>query len=415
MTSIKLMLNGQRVLKNGKYPLVFQVIHNRRKRLMYTGIRLYKEEFDSTASKVKVSDYGSYTHLERRKMNNELKQLYKQILSRVKDLEGSGENFTVDDVVDWERKTGNSFDFIQYAELQISRKRKIGKEGIAEAYRSTCASLKRYIETFPGKVQDVQILDIDYRFVLGYKDFLYMQGVSENTVNYYLRNFRTIYNAAANEGYKVSKDNPFTHIHTKVCRTVKRALGKESMKRLLLLQLSDCPDLEFVRDLYLFSFYAQGMSFVDIVFLEKKSISNGLLIYSRHKSKQLIYIVITPQMQDLMNKYSNDSEYVFPIIDVSDNKMSLYKQYRSALCRVNRYLKRISIELDIEIPLTTYTARHTWATLARDTGAPLSVISAALGHTSEEMTRIYLKDFDQNTLAKVNSLVTNLVSDKAFI
>ena len=85
-----------------------------------------------------------------------------------------------------------------------------------------------------------------------------------------------------------------------------------------------------------------------------------------------------------------------------------YKQYRLALGRINRHLKKIAVVADIKVPLTTYTARHTWATLARDYGAPISVISAGLGHTSEEMTRVYLKDFDVSMLNQVNSIVTNL-------
>ena len=109
--------------------------------------------------------------------------------------------------------------------------------------------------------------------------------------------------------------------------------------------------------MYLFSFYAQGMAFVDIVFLKKKNIRDGILSYRRHKSQQLIHIVVTPQMQELIDKYANDSEYVFPIIDTSLST-SIYDQYRLALGRVNRYLKKITFRLNINVRLTTYTARH---------------------------------------------------------
>lgn len=113
-------------------------------------------------------------------------------------------------------------------------------------------------------------------------------------------------------------------------------------------------------------------------------------------------------MQGLIDKYANDSEYVFPIIDTSLST-SIYDQYRLALGRVNRYLKKITFRLNINVRLTTYTARHNRATLARESGAPISIISAGLGHTSEEMTRVYLKEFDQETLARVNRIVTNLL------
>ena len=103
--------------------------------------------------------------------------------------------------------------------------------------------------------------------------------------------------------------------------------------------------------MYLFSFYAQGMAFVDIVFLKKKNIRDGILSYRRHKSQQLIHIVVTPQMQELIDKYANDSEYVFPIIDTSLST-SIYDQYRLALGRVNRYLKKITFRLNINVRLT---------------------------------------------------------------
>ena len=107
-----------------------------------------------------------------------------------------------------------------------------------------------------------------------------------------------------------------------------------------------------------------------------------------------------------MDKYKTVGEYIFPILNKQDS--SEYKLYRLALGRINRHLRRIAAMIDIKVPLTTYTARHTWATLARDYGAPVSVISAGLGHTSEEMTRVYLKEFDVSLLDKVNSMVTKL-------
>ncbi len=150
------------------------------------------------------------------------------------------------------------------------------------------------------------------------------------------------------------------------------------------------------------------MAFVDVAFLRKKDIHGGILSYYRHKSKQLIHIVVTSQMQSLIDKYANTGEYVFPIIDIS-SPVSIYDQYRLALRRINRHLKKMASELKIDVRLTTYTARHTWATLARESGAPISIISAGLGHTSEEMTRVYLKEFDQEMLAQVNRTVTDLL------
>lgn len=407
MASIKLKLNKQRRSTNGTYPLVFQIIHQRRKSIYYTKYRLFQQQFNDLTYEVEYCESSFYSLKEIEMMNRELKRELKRLQSRVRKLERMNEPYSLDDIVDSKKKKSSHCQFLQYMAIQIERKKSMGRNGIAAAYYSTYVSIQKYLNTLSARKKDFNMEEINSKFVVGYETFLYKEGVAENTVKYYLRNFRTIYNLAFKDGYKLNCSHPFTHIHTRPCKTVKRALSKEEMKALSVLDLLDNPQLRLSCDLYLFSFYAQGMAFVDIVFLKKKNICNGLLTYSRHKSKQLIRIVVTPQMQELIYKYANNNEYIFPIINPWSD-LSEYDQYRLALGEINRNLKKIAKMVDIDIPLTTYTARHTWATLARNSGAPVSAISAGLGHTSEEMTRIYLKEFDQGILAKINSVVTNL-------
>ena len=403
MTSVKLMLNKSRILNNGSYPLVFQVIHNRRKKLLYTGYRMKEEVFDESEGKIMNGVGSTFTATEVVKMNRELRKMRNQIDIRIRQLERTREEFTVEDILTQNAfGTGKSqFYLLRYINAQIERKQELKKVGMAAAYKSTRSSLAKFI----GR-PDVRMSEVDLAFVRRYEDFLYSNGASGNTVSYYLRNLRSLYNQAVTDGYHPRGEYPFAKAQTRPAKTVKRALSRTDMQNLADLNLENEPELEFTRDLYLFSFYAQGMAFVDIVLLKKTDICNGVLTYSRHKSKQLIRIVVTPQMQGVIDKYNTENEYLFPII--SGEYASGYQKYRLALGRINRHLKKIAVVADIKVPLTTYTARHTWATLARDYGAPISVISAGLGHTSEEMTRVYLKDFDVFMLNQVNSIVTNL-------
>lgn len=402
-TSVRLMLNKGRRLNNGTYPLVFQVIHSRRKKLLYTGFRLKEEAFNEVEEKIVDGRDVTLTATDITKMNRELRKMKNMIHTRIRQLERTTESFTVEDVLAQfaHANVRQQFYILRYIDTQIERKKKLKKEGTAAAYKSTRSSLTKFLDG-----SDIRMSAIDLRFIRCYEDFLYNNGVAENTVSYYLRNFRTLYNQAVVDGYHPHGEYPFAKAQTRPAKTVKRALSREDLQTMANLKLEDAPELKFARDLYLFSFYAQGMAFVDIVLLKKSDIYNGVLTYSRHKSKQFIRIAVTPQMQELMDKYETEGEYVFPII--RDNSSAEYTQYRLALGRINRYLKRIAAMIDVKIPLTTYTARHTWATLARDCGAPVSVISAGLGHTSEEMTRIYLKEFDVSQLDKVNSIVTKL-------
>lgn len=402
-TSVRLMLNKGRRLNNGTYPLVFQVIHSRRKKLLYTGFRLKEEAFNEAEEKIVDGTDATLTATDITKMNRELRKMKNMIHTRIRQLERTTEPFTVEDVLAQFTRANvrQQFYILHYIDTQIERKKKLKKEGTAAAYKSTRSSLAKFLDG-----SDIRMPEIDLRFIRRYEDFLYNNGVAENTVSYYLRNLRTLYNQAVVDGYHPHGEYPFVKAQTRPAKTVKRALSREDLQTMANLKLEDAPELKFARDLYLFSFYAQGMAFVDIVLLKKSDIYNGVLTYSRHKSKQFIRIAVTPQMQELMDKYETEGKYVFPII--RDNSSSEYTQYRLALGRINRHLKRIAAMIDVKIPLTTYTARHTWATLARDCGAPVSVISAGLGHTSEEMTRIYLKEFDVSQLDKVNSIVTKL-------
>ena len=403
ITSVKLMLNKSRILNNGSYPLVFQVIHNRRKKLLYTGYRMKEEVFDESEGKIMNGVGSTFTATEVVKMNRELRKMRNQIDIRIRQLERTREEFTVEDILTQNAfGTGKpQFYLLRYINAQIERKQELKKVGMAAAYKSTRSSLAKFIGC-----PDVRMSEVDLAFVRRYEDFLYSNGASGNTVSYYLRNLRSLYNQAVTDGYHPRGEYPFAKAQTRPAKTVKRALSRTDMQNLADLNLENEPELEFTRDLYLFSFYAQGMAFVDIVLLKKTDICNGVLTYSRHKSKQLIRIVVTPQMQGVIDKYNTENEYLFPII--SGEYASGYQKYRLALGRINRHLKKIAVVADIKVPLTTYTARHTWATLARDYGAPISVISAGLGHTSEEMTRVYLKDFDVSMLNQVNSIVTNL-------
>ena len=403
ITSVKLMLNKSRILNNGSYTLVFQVIHNRRKKLLYTGYRMKEEVFDESEGKIMNGVGSTFTATEVVKMNRELRKMRNQIDIRIRQLERTREEFTVEDILTQNAfGTGKSqFYLLRYINAQIERKQELKKVGMAAAYKSTRSSLAKFIGC-----PDVRMSEVDLAFVRRYEDFLYSNGASGNTVSYYLRNLRSLYNQAVTDGYHPRGEYPFAKAQTRPAKTVKRALSRTDMQNLADLNLENEPELEFTRDLYLFSFYAQGMAFVDIVLLKKTDICNGVLTYSRHKSKQLIRIVVTPQMQGVIDKYNTENEYLFPII--SGEYASGYQKYRLALGRINRHLKKIAVVADIKVPLTTYTARHTWATLARDYGAPISVISAGLGHTSEEMTRVYLKDFDVSMLNQVNSIVTNL-------
>ena len=400
MASVKLKLNQARALRDGSYPVVFQLIHQRRKKLIYTKYRMSKRDFTTLAAGIESDVEASCD------INRDLRKTYKRFELQIRRLESRGNEYTVDDIVETVLPRENKKALLlAYIDTQIEWKKLKKKSGIAAAYKSTRSSLARYM----GK-KEVTLSQVNYGFVNRYKDYLSENGVSENTIGYYMRNFRALYNLAVKDGFVPSCDYPFKKICTRPCKTQKRALEREQMLGLTNLSLDPDSDLRRSLDYFLFGFYAQGMAFVDIAYLKWKNISGNLIVYRRHKSKQLIQIDITPQIRCIINEHGNGSKhadgYVFPIIKYDGSE---YRQYRTALARTNRHLKTVSEILNIDPCLTTYTARHTWATLAREYGASVSAISKGLGHTKEEMTLVYLKELDLTHLHQINRMVNNLL------
>ena len=146
------------------------------------------------------------------------------------------------------------------------------------------------------------------------------------------------------------------------------------------------------------------MSFVDAAFLKKDNINNGVLSYRRHKTNQLLHIKIIEPINKLIVRYSaKGSPYLLTII--TKQGVDGRKQYEAALRRVNNALKSIAENINLQIPLTTYVARHTWATIAKSKNISINVISDALGHDSILTTQIYLSTIDASIVDKANELV----------
>ena len=224
-----------------------------------------------------------------------------------------------------------------------------------------------------------------------------------NTVSFYMRILRAGYNRAVEKGLTVQRF-PFRHVYTGVEKTTKRAVPLHVIKQLKSLDLSLEPAKAYARDMLLFSFYTRGMSMVDMAFLKKKDLQNGILTYRRKKTGQQLFIKWEKPMQELIDKYNtSETSYLLPIIQ--NNGVDEWHQYQNEAHRINRNLKHIGKQIGLGIPLTTYVARHAWASIAQSKNVSLPVISEALGHDSEQTTRIYLASLDASIVDTANSLI----------
>ena len=211
--------------------------------------------------------------------------------------------------------------------------------------------------------QDVLLEEVDSNLMVEYESWLKENGICKNTVSFYMRNLRAIYNRAVEKELVIQRF-PFKHVYTGIDKTVKRAVPIKVIKQIKELDLTLSPLLDYARDMFMFSFYTRGMSFIDMAYLKKKDLQNGILSYRRQKTNQQLFIKWERPMQAIIDKYDTaDSPYLLPII--KDMNLNKRKQYKNAAHLVNNKLKKIGEQLGLDISLTSYVARHSWASIAK--------------------------------------------------
>lgn len=291
------------------------------------------------------------------------------------------------------------FPFMQETIVQLQ---KLGKTRTAETYQSALASFMRFRE---GK--DVLISHIKDNLIVAYENSMKASGLSSNTTSFYMRILRAVYNRAVKQGITKQK-YPFQYVYTGVAKTRKRAVDISIVRRLAEMDLDRNPSAALARDMFLFSFYTRGMSFVDMAYLRKSDLSHGVLEYRRRKTGQNLFIRWEKCMDEIVSSYDNPSSlYLLPIITSSDTDER--QQYINMSHKINRSLKSLGKKLGLPTPLTMYVARHTWANAARKKKIPISVISEGMGHTSEMTTRIYLSSLDADIIDRANKKILRLL------
>ncbi len=273
--------------------------------------------------------------------------------------------------------------------------------GTARNYTKAGNSLCSFL-----KGKDVPLIRMDETLILGYNNYLRERGVVRNTVSFYMRILRAVYNKAVRDGL-VRQNFPFRNVYTGIDKTRKRALDEEAVRKILKLDLRDSPSLALSRDIFIFSYCMRGMSFVDIVFLRRQSFDGNYISYRRQKTGQCLTVLVEPCIARIIKRNAESSKgtpYIFPIISSTDPEKA-YRQYQTALGYHNRKLKELARMANVNLPLSSYWARHTWATVARNHDIPVSVIGAAMGHTSEKTTLIYLDSLENSVIDKANRLV----------
>jgi len=381
----------------GEGIVYYQVTHDRCVRRLPTEYRVFENEWSEKRQMV-VTSAQSARRDEVLSIRERIRQDVERLNKIVYGFEMKGLLYAVDDVVEEFKRYSDEYSLFSFMERVIARLKQNGKARTSETYKSALMSLQKF-----RKGEDMMLDNVTSDTMEGYEAWLREQGKAANTVSFYTRIVRAVYNRAVEQGI-IEDRHPFRRVYTGVDKTVKRALPLRMLKKIKTLELADEPELDFARDMFMLSFYLRGMSFVDMAYLRKSDRNNGYVTYRRRKTGQLLTIKWTEEMAEILKKYpENLTEYLFPILR-KQGRNERYA-YRNVAYSINRSLKKVAEKIGLGVPLTLYVARHSWASVARQRGVPVSVISEGMGHDSEMTTHIYLASLDNTVVDKANRTV----------
>ena len=373
MTTVKVKFRPSTVA-NRPGSIIYLVTRHRVVRQITSDCKVFPEEWDERQSKVVLA------HKERtnailsvaHRLSNDMEHL-NEVIDRLNHTET---DFTTDDVVRCFYESDTNPSLFRFMEDVITHLKHLGRERTSETYTTALRSFMHF-----RNGEDVYLNEMDSELIMEYQAYLKSRHVSLNTISFYNRILRAVYNRAVEKDLAVQR-YPFRHVYTGVEQTAKRAVPVRVMNRIRQLDLSAWPSRELARDLFLFSFYTRGMSFVDMAFLKKKDLRDGILVYRRQKTKKQLSIRWEKPMQGIVARHGlPDSPFLLPIIRHAGKEER--RQYLNAIHWMNKALKNVGKMAGCPLPLTFHCARHGWASIAMSQKIPLPVISEAMGHDSE--------------------------------
>lgn len=400
MASIKIKFRPSTVAAH-EGTIYYQIIHERKVRQLLTDYKVFPSEWNESRSMV-IAPIDCTRKAFIISLRKRICLDVERLMKIARGLDANGQVYTADDVIDGFKRYVHDYSLFNYMAGIIAKLKQNGRIRTSETYKSTLNSFRNFREN-----EDLNLDCVTSEIMESYEAWLKKRDVIPNTISFYIRILRAVYNRAVEDDI-IENRNPFRHVYTGIDKTAKRALPLAIIKKIKTLDLSLSPALEFARDMFLMSFYLRGMSFIDMAYLKKSDLRHGYLSYRRRKTGKELIIEWTKEMQKILDKYpENRSGYLLPIIRNSgiDERCT----YINTSYKINHNLKHIARMAGVAIPLTLYVARHSWASAAKVKGIPVSVISEGMGHDSEATTLIYLAKLDTSAVDKANSLIISSI------
>lgn len=407
MTSIKIKFRESSI-KGRKGSCFIQLIHKRKMKTIATGMKVEKSEWNAARERIVTSKATPQRFRELMLIQEYLDNAVSDLKEIVIKLMTSQPYVTADMIAQSYRELDYTKSFFTIMEERIEQLKKNGQKRTATNYEGALRMFRQF-----RKDRDISPDEINGILIKDFELYLKGKGNSRNTSSYYMRILQAAYNYAVEKCWVKKNTYPFKDVFTGEEKTAKRAVALEVVLGLDRLDLEHKPMLDLAKDIFMFSLYTRGMAFIDIAYLKKENLTGSLLEYKRHKTGQLIQIGLPECAMELIRKYTftmDDTDYLFPLLYYPEKKRCC--SYDSALRLHNCRLKEISTIMKLPEPLTSYTPRHTWANLAKHLGVATIVISDAMGHTSEDTTKIYLDKINNTLLDEANNTVVAVIRNR---
>ncbi|WP_345948842.1 site-specific integrase [Mucilaginibacter sp. PAMB04274] len=400
-TNIVVSLDERREKKDGSFPLVMRLGHNKRTTAIPLNISLKKKDWDEELRVVKKSYVGTNSVT---RLNHIIQKSKSEAMDIILKLNENGrlQGMSILELRGHLVRKNAAISFYDYTEQQVQELISANRIGTARSYKGVISVLKTFTNN-----KELYFKDITYSFLKKFENSHLGKGGSYNGLAVYFRTIRAAFNKAIKEG-AIDKDNyPFADYKIKSVPTEKRALDL-SLLQIIIKKQIDSDDICFnARNYFVASYMMYGMNFTDMAFLKKANIIDGRIQYRRRKTSKLYDIKINPNLNKILQHYislDEDSPYVFPIIK-RDSALLQDKDIQWARKRYNIKLKKLAEKCEIEQNLTSYVSRHSFATQAMLQQVPLNAISAMLGHSSLKTTEVYLKSLPSNILDDYNAKI----------
>ena len=405
MATIKLKFRPSSVL-GAMGTIYYQVIHKRSVKWISAGQHVYADEWDGVHAGLAIR-MDSKRKAELLQMQTTLKWELEQRRKMLRRREADNKNASLNELCagfDSVQARQTVFNFMQE---QVRKKEEMQRHGSAMTYGNAFRRFKEFREG-----ADLTFDELTADLIERYEAWLINRRLKQNTIRFYLRTLKAILGKAISEGLLADR-RLFSRVHLAYVKTAKRAITEQELKAIERLSLPEGSALAFARDMFMFSFYMRGMPFVDIAYLRKVDLKDGMLSYCRKKTNQQLTIAWERAQQQIVDRYAcrtANSRYMLPIISHEDG--TEYAQYRRVQENVNNNLKKVGRMIGLKMPLTAYVARHTWACVARDLNISVAIISEGMGHSSYKTTQVYLNSIDSSRINEANRKIIRRISSR---